>query len=106
MRSPMHVRTYPTTSAATTYREELRPLRTRARSDQAADLRGHGLWTLSGANDKVHVRFDRRVHADRALLRILTPLLRPLFRWNHNVAIEQATVGLEPYARSKQHSSA
>jgi Polyketide cyclase / dehydrase and lipid transport len=67
------------------------------------DLRGRGLWTLSAANGKVHVRFDWLVHADRALLRILTPVLRPLFRWNHNVAIKQAMVGLEPYARAWQH---
>jgi hypothetical protein len=64
------------------------------------DLRGTGVWTLTPANGKVHVRFDWRVHADRALLRRLTPLLRPLFRWNHNVAIKRAMAGLEPYARA------
>jgi uncharacterized protein YndB with AHSA1/START domain len=69
------------------------------------DLRGHGVWTLTTTSDKVHVRFDWRVHADRALLRILTPVLRPLFRWNHNVAIERAMVGLEPYARAQQPPS-
>jgi hypothetical protein len=73
--------------------------------DVDGDLRGHGVWTLSTINDRVHVRFDWRVHADRALLRILTPVLRPLFRWNHNVAIERAMVGLEPYARAQQPSS-
>src|SRR5947209_6428188 len=62
------------------------------------DLRGHGIWTLSPADGKVHVRFDWRVYADRMLLRTLTPLLRPLFRWNHNIAIRQAMAGLEPYA--------
>jgi hypothetical protein len=45
------------------------------------------------------VRFDWTVHADRALLRTLTPLLRPVFRWNHNWAIARAMAGLEPYAR-------
>jgi hypothetical protein len=45
------------------------------------------------------VRFDWRVFADRALLRVLTPALRPVFRWNHNVAIKAAMKGLEPYAR-------
>jgi uncharacterized protein YndB with AHSA1/START domain len=63
------------------------------------DLRGTGVWTLTTAGGKVHVRFDWRVHTDRALLRVLTPLLRPVFRWNHNVAIRQAMAGLEPYAR-------
>jgi hypothetical protein len=45
------------------------------------------------------VRFDWQVHADRALLRMLTPVLRPIFRWNHNWAIARAKQGLEPFAR-------
>jgi uncharacterized protein YndB with AHSA1/START domain len=68
------------------------------------DLRGRGIWTLTPTNGKVHVRFDWRVFADRPLLRILTPLLRPLFRWNHNVAIRRAMAGLEPYARARAAS--
>jgi uncharacterized protein YndB with AHSA1/START domain len=64
------------------------------------DLRGHGVWTLTPQNGGVHVRFDWRVHADRALIRYLTPVLRPLFRWNHNVAIRSAMANLEPYARA------
>ena len=47
-----------------------------------------------------HVRFDWEVFADKALLRILTPLLRPAFRWNHAWAIARAMEGLEPYAQS------
>jgi hypothetical protein len=66
------------------------------------DLRGTGVWKLKPAGGKVHVRFDWRVHADRPLLRILTPVLRPLFRWNHNAAIKRAMAGLEPYARAQQ----
>ena len=63
------------------------------------DLRGRGVWTLTPAGGTVHVRFDWRVFADRPLLRYLTPVLRPLFRWNHNVAIRAAMQNLEPYAR-------
>jgi uncharacterized protein YndB with AHSA1/START domain len=63
------------------------------------DLRGRGVWTLTPRDGKVHVRFDWRVFADRALLRYLTPVLRPLFRWNHNEAIKAAMRNLEPYAR-------
>jgi hypothetical protein len=47
------------------------------------DLTGHGIWTLTQGERLVHVRFDWRVNADKPLLRILTPVLRPLFRWNH-----------------------
>jgi uncharacterized protein YndB with AHSA1/START domain len=64
------------------------------------DLRGQGVWTLTPSDRGVRVRFDWRVHADRTLLRVLTPVLRPLFRWNHDQAIRRAIEGLEPYARA------
>ena len=70
-------------------------------ADVTGDLRGRGLWTLTPRNGGTHVRFDWTVTADRALLRRLTPVLRPLFRWNHNWAIQRAQEGLEPYARSR-----
>jgi quercetin dioxygenase-like cupin family protein/uncharacterized protein YndB with AHSA1/START domain len=69
--------------------------------DVEGDLRGRGTWTLApiDGGTGTHVRFDWRVFADRTLLRALTPVLRPLFRWNHNWAIARAMDGLEPYAR-------
>jgi quercetin dioxygenase-like cupin family protein/uncharacterized protein YndB with AHSA1/START domain len=71
--------------------------------DVTGDLRGRGTWTLAPTRDAngTHVRFDWRVFADRPLLRTLTPLLRPAFRWNHAWAIERARAGLEPYARER-----
>jgi uncharacterized protein YndB with AHSA1/START domain len=66
------------------------------------DLRGHGRWTLTDTpGGGTHVRFDWRVHADRRLLRVLTPVLRPALRWNHAWAIARAVEGLEPYARAR-----
>jgi uncharacterized protein YndB with AHSA1/START domain len=71
-------------------------------ADVVGDLRGRGVWTLTpGEAGGTHVRFDWRVHADRPLLRYLTPLLRPLFRSNHNWAIARAQEGLEPYAQAQ-----
>ncbi len=67
--------------------------------DVEGDLRGHGTWTLTPRDGKVHVRFDWRVFADRPLVRHLTPVLRLVFRWNHNQAIKSAMANLEPYAR-------
>jgi mannose-6-phosphate isomerase-like protein (cupin superfamily) len=64
------------------------------------DLRGTGIWTLTPTpGGGTHVRFDWRVFADRGFLRVLTPVLRPVFRWNHGWAIKCAQRGLEPYAR-------
>jgi hypothetical protein len=69
--------------------------------DVVGDLTGHGIWTLTPSDWGVHVHFDWRVIADRPLLRILTPVLRPVFRWNHNWSIKRAIEGLEPYAQGQ-----
>jgi len=68
------------------------------------DLTGKGIWTLTPRGGGVHVHFDWRVIADRPLLRYLTPVLRPVFRWNHNWSIKRAVEGLEPYARTRAAS--
>jgi quercetin dioxygenase-like cupin family protein/uncharacterized protein YndB with AHSA1/START domain len=68
--------------------------------DVSGDLRGRGTWTLTAPERGTRVRFEWQVHADRALLRVLTPVLRPLLRFNHNWAIARAMEGLEPYAQS------
>jgi len=93
-RLPYHLHTR---STITTY---ARP--TAVGADVVGDLRGRGLWTLTARDGGgTHVRFDWRVHADRTILRVLTPLLRPLFRWNHAWAIARAREGLEPYAQGR-----
>ncbi len=71
------------------------------------DLSGRGVWTLSEQDTGgTHVKFDWRVNADRTLLRVLTPVLRPLFRANHGYAISRAMAGLAPYARTQASASA
>ena len=69
-------------------------------ADVDGDLRGHGKWTLTEIDGGTHVRFDWQVFADKPLLRLLTPILRPAFRWNHAWAIARAREGLEPFAQS------
>ena len=71
------------------------------KADVVGDLRGRGVWTLGPRDGGTHVRFDWQVFADRPLLRYLTPVFRPVFRWNHNWAIARANEGLEPYARRR-----
>jgi len=88
----------PYTLKATTRTTRYEPPRL-VETDVTGDLRGTGIWTLTPTPDgRTHVRFDWRVAADRPFLRILTPVLRPAFRWNHNWAIARAMEGLEPYA--------
>jgi hypothetical protein len=54
-------------------------------ADVDGDLRGRGTWTLTPTPGGTHVRFDLRVYADRKLLRMLTPMLRPALRANHKL---------------------
>jgi quercetin dioxygenase-like cupin family protein/uncharacterized protein YndB with AHSA1/START domain len=93
-RLPYHLHTRTRTTASH------RPYRLEGETD--GDLRGTGIWTLTPTADGgTDLRFDWRVHADRRLLKLLTPVLRPALRWNHNWAIARAIEGLEPDARSR-----
>jgi quercetin dioxygenase-like cupin family protein/uncharacterized protein YndB with AHSA1/START domain len=92
-RLPYHLRT---TSTITVYD---RPRQVGA--DVVGDLRGRGLWTLTPTERGTHVRFDWSVLADKPLLHVLTPVLRPAFRWNHAWAIARAQEGLELAARRR-----
>ena len=63
------------------------------------DLGGKAVWTFTPHDGRVHVTFDWRSYPKRRLLRYLTPILRPLFRWNHRMAMRQCKRNLEPFAR-------
>jgi quercetin dioxygenase-like cupin family protein len=93
-RLPYHLRT----RTRTTHAE--RPCTLQGETD--GDLRGTGLWTLTPTTTGTHVRFDWRVNADRRLLRILSPLLRPALRANHDWAIARAIEGSSPTCASMQ----
>lgn len=90
-RLPYHLRTQSTITG-------LEPGRL-LEADIDGDLRGHGVWRLTPTSAGTHVRFEWTVFAERPLLRVMTPLLRPLLRANHAWAIARAKEGLEPYVR-------
>jgi hypothetical protein len=57
-------------------------------------LQGHGLWTFSSAGAVTRVRYDWNVIATKWWMRFLTPVARPLFRWNHDVIMRWGQEGL------------
>jgi uncharacterized protein YndB with AHSA1/START domain len=97
-RLPYHLHT----RTRTTHSE--RPHTLRGETD--GDLRGTGLWTLTPTETGTRVRFDWRVHADRRLLKLLTPFLRPALRFNHDWAIARAIEGLEPFVQQSVREDA
>ncbi len=72
--------------------EVLRQERLRARS--RGQLRGEGLWLLQHADGFTDVTYVWRVSLERPWMRLLAPLLAPLFRWNHAAVMRAGQAGL------------
>jgi uncharacterized protein YndB with AHSA1/START domain len=66
------------------------------------ELDGTGRWTLTAADGETHVRYDWIVEATKPWMRVLAPVLRPVFAWNHDKVMEWGREGLE--RKLSQHS--
>ena len=53
------------------------------------DFVGRGIWQLEQQGEEVYVRFDWRLRADKPLLRLLSPVFKPIFKWNHYWAMDK-----------------
>ena len=60
----------------------------------AGDLEGTGLWTLYESDGLVTVCFAWRVRATKPLIRILSPIFRPIFAANHRWAMARGEESL------------
>ena len=56
------------------------------------DFVGEGIWTISPADGGTRAALEWNVEVRKGLVRHLTPVLRPLFAWNHRWAMAR---GLE-----------
>jgi hypothetical protein len=51
--------------------------------EPSGDFSGRGIWTFVQKGEDVDVVYDWKITARKPLLRLLSPLLKPLFRANH-----------------------
>jgi hypothetical protein len=58
------------------------------------DLAGRGVWTLVQKGPDVRATYDWQVRAEKPWLRRLSPVLKPLFAWNHRWAMAKGEDGL------------
>lgn len=58
------------------------------------ELDGYGCWTLASRDGVTLVQYDWEVAATKRWMRLLAPLARPLFEWNHDVVMEWGRQGL------------
>ena len=62
--------------------------------DAFGELKGQGRWRLSREDDITVARYDWRVEATKPWMRLLSPVARPLFSWNHDVVMRWGAEGL------------
>jgi uncharacterized protein YndB with AHSA1/START domain len=60
----------------------------------SGELDGRGLWTLRPEGERTHVRYDWNVEVTKRWMRVLEPILRPVFAWNHTVVMGWGEEGI------------
>ena len=58
------------------------------------ELQGSGLWQLTSEGSTTTARYDWKVDATKHWMRVISPIARPLFEWNHNVIMSWGAEGL------------
>lgn len=58
------------------------------------DLEGRGVWRLTQDGPVAGIEYDWQVKAERPILKFLSPILAPLFAWNHRWAMAKGEAGL------------
>ena len=58
------------------------------------ELEGKGLWQFSVDRTGTVARYDWEVETTKLWMNILSPLARPLFKWNHDVVMGWGAEGL------------
>ncbi|HWW62478.1 MAG TPA: polyketide cyclase [Thermoanaerobaculia bacterium] len=62
--------------------------------EATGDFVGHGDWSLAQNGDVVDVTYDWRIRAEKPLLKLLSPLLKPIFEANHRWAMARGEESL------------
>jgi uncharacterized protein YndB with AHSA1/START domain len=74
-----------------------KPVLIEGRAD--GELAGTGRWTLApagaGTNPGTNVRYDWIVEVTKPWMRLIAPIARPVFAWNHGVVMDWGRQGLE-----------
>ena len=73
--------------------EAVAPARLVSRID--GDFVGEGVWSISPAGDGTRAQLEWNVEVRKGVVRRLTPLLRPLFAWNHRWAMAKGEESLK-----------
>lgn len=71
----------------------IEPLRMLA-GTATGELAGNGVWRFDAAGPGTTVRYDWNVRATKRWMRLLAPVARPIFAWNHDAVMRDGEAGL------------
>jgi hypothetical protein len=63
--------------------------------DASGDLEGKGIWTFEQDGPDVKVTYDWTIQANKAIIRSLSFILKPIFRSNHNWTMKRGEESLK-----------
>ena len=63
--------------------------------EATGDFVGRGVWTITQDDGFVNATYDWRIRAEKPLLKVLEPLMRPLLEANHRWAMKQGEESLK-----------
>ena len=63
------------------------------------DLTGYGIWTFQQNGRGTNVQYDWKVNITKPWMKLLEPVLKPLFRWNHDKVMNAGYDGLSKKLR-------
>jgi hypothetical protein len=74
-------------------------------ASMTGDLQGWSRWTLSPSAGGCRLRFEEEVWVNRFLLKVLSPVARPLLAANHYVMMRRGERGLRQFLRGNSRPS-
>jgi len=74
--------------------------------ESSGDLVGRGVWRLAARDGGVDVEYSWRVSLEKPLLRLLSPVLRPLLAGNHEWSMHRGEEGLRKELARRRSSYA
>lgn len=67
------------------------------RTSISGDLVGWSSWTITASAGGSRLSFEQEVEVTKRLVRVLSPVARPLFRFNHTLMMRRGEHGLDRY---------
>lgn len=75
---------------------DVQPLK-RIEGKTVGDLKGHGIWVFDYDGSTTIASYHWNVETDVHWMNALTPVLKPVFEWNHDVVMRWGAEGLARY---------